>query len=56
MQYEFFATRNYLKFIFKDPNVKTSIYRLCGCASETVQNMIASRPKLFQNTYKRWHD
>jgi hypothetical protein len=55
-QYEVIAKRKYPKFIFKDPNVKTNTYRLCGCASETVQNVIASRPKLAQNTYKSRHD
>jgi hypothetical protein len=56
MQYEVIATRNYLKLIFTDPNIKTNAYHLCGSASETVQNVIAPRPKLARNTYKRLHD
>jgi hypothetical protein len=56
VHYEVIATRNYVKFIFKDPNLTANKYRLCGSASETVQNVIASRPKLAQNTYKFRHD
>jgi hypothetical protein len=50
------ATRNYLKYIVKDPNTSDDKCRRCGTMQETVQHILAGCTMLAQTAYKNRHD
>ncbi|KAJ3660258.1 hypothetical protein Zmor_004714 [Zophobas morio] len=49
-------TKNYRKYIIKNPNIKNDCCRLCKAKPETIQHIISSCSILAQTDYKARHD
>ena len=56
IQDQIVATRNYRKYIIKDPNQPTDLCRHCNNASETIQHITGACKSLAQTDYKHRHD
>lgn len=56
IQDQIIATRNFRKFIIKDPNQSTDLCRHCNSASETIQHITGACKALAQTDYKHRHD
>lgn len=50
------ATRNYLKYIVKDPNVTNDSCRVCSLQQETIQHLVGGCHVLAPTEYKARHD
>lgn len=56
IQDQIIATRNFRKYIIKDPNQPTDTCRHCNSASETIQHITGACKSLAQTDYKHRHD
>uniref|UniRef100_A0A2H1W504 SFRICE_021545 n=1 Tax=Spodoptera frugiperda TaxID=7108 RepID=A0A2H1W504_SPOFR len=50
------VTRNYRKFIMRDPNQQNDLCQHCNLASETIQHITGACKSLAQTDYKHRHD
>ena len=56
IQDQVIATKNYLKYIIKDPNVTDDRCRMCGGMSETIQHVISACRVLASTDYTHRHN
>lgn len=56
IQDQVIATRNYRKYITKEPNLPTDLCRQCNSASETIQHITSACKVLANTDYKHRHD
>ncbi|KAL0839729.1 hypothetical protein ABMA28_016372 [Loxostege sticticalis] len=56
IQDQVIATRNYRKYIIREPNLPTDLCRQCCSASETIQHITSACKALANTDYKHRHD
>lgn len=49
-------TKNYRKYILKDPTLENDRCRMCNSDQETLKHLLAGCPSLLQSCYKNRHE